>query len=649
MSGFCGLIYKHPVPAGSDADFRLRQQLAQLMRGVASRGPHASDSWVSGRVGLGHHLLREVPEAEREAQPLASADGRFIIVFDGRIDNRDEIFANLDNHLRPRIDCSDVEIVLAAHQCWREDAPRRLLGDFAYAAWDTVEQLLVGVRDPLAGRPFYYVDRDEYFAFASHDEALLSLPGISSAPNQDHLASLFVPRLDDYDQFASWYANVNVLHPGYRLRFKHGRSVAKFGHGTISCMEPFPFSSNGEAVEAFESVLRVAVSARLRTYGPAAMLLSGGIDSASVITAARSLISAAKQEPIRTYSALSDDEATCVESQAIRVLIESGPCSPTIVRTPSFHGGLSPDVMAKLVWDQADPISNSLIMHMPLFTRASADGCTSVLNGTGGDLVTAVPGYYASRMIREGRWRDAWRESQAIAANNTYLRHMSPQEIFLRGMLASMPDSVKVRVRQAIAALRIRAKSDIRFASKIFSANFLAKTNLPSRLRASKHAEPRITMFDAALGQDKSIDWLAHGQKGYDRVAGRFGLTSRDVWSDLRLVQFYFRLPVALRTDGGWTKSLVRRYLRLHGLPTIANRSDKQHIGWTFSDRLLAEHSHFPATVITSAEETFNAKCLSSLNLKAGVRNQQPQLSNEQNLYLKSSLSWLCRLGNSDT
>ena len=543
--------------------------------------------------------------------------------------------------------CPDVEIVLAAHRCFGEDAPKLLLGDFAYAVWDTVEQVLIAVRDRLAGRPFYYVDRDEYFAFASHDEALLSMPGVLFVPNYDHVASLFVPCLRDYDQFASWYANVAVLHPGSRLRFNRGVSVAELGERTVSSAEPFTFSSHAEAIEAFESVLRLAVSARLRTYGPPAMLLSGGIDSASVITAARSLLTPAQREPIRTYSALSDDESTCVESRAIRSLIESGSCAPTVVHTPSFDGGLSSDELAKLVWGQADPISNSLILHMPLFARARADGCTSVVNGTGGDLVTAVAGYYPGRLIRSGRWHDAWRESKAIAANNTYLHHQRPSEIFLRSMLASMPESAKERVRQAMAGLPAGTNPDVRLARQIFSPSFLAQTNLLPRLRVSEQTEPRITLFDAGVRQHTVMDWLAHGQIGYDRLAGRFGLASRDVWSDLRLATFYLRLPITLRTSGGWTKSLVREYLRARGLPAIADRKDKQHVGWKFSNRLVNEQAGLPPPRVSLAQQTFSAEFLSRLVVALDSGDSRAQFDNfspDQVFFLRATLSWVNRL-----
>jgi asparagine synthetase B (glutamine-hydrolysing) len=514
--------------------------------------------------------------------------------------------------------------------------------------------LLVAVRDPLAGRPFYYVDREDFFAFASRDEALLSLPGVSSAPNEDHIARLFLFSLNDYDQFAPWYADLRALNPGHRLHIEQNNRPVESRYRTLPDATPLNFASDQDAINAFESVLSDAVAARLRCYGPPAMLLSGGIDSASVITAARPLLLNAGRDPIRTYSAMSDDEAGCIESQAIRKLIESGPCTPSIVRTPSFEGGMSERALAKLVWDEAHPVDNSLVIHMPLFARAAADGCTSLLNGVGGDIATDVSGLYPTELLRRGEWLAAWNEAKATAANNTYLRHLSAQRILMRSLLDSMPLHISKRVRRAKTALAARKDSPVGLAEAIFSAEFIARNNLAARLLDPLAREPFVSMFDVAQQHAMNLDWMAHGQNGYDRLAGRFGLTSRDVWSDLRLVQFYFGLPLRLRASGGWTKSLVRTFLRIHGQAAIANRVDKQHVGWKFSHRLLerrGDHADESRTNDRRSGDIFASKIRSVDDNNAGCVNDQAvnrQGAVFDEFSMKSSVLWLGRCQRSD-
>ena len=572
------------MPAGSDADFRLRAQLHRLLSRVATRGPHGSDQWVSGRVALGHHLLREVPEAKHEAQPLESRDGRYVIVFDGRIDNREEIFSTIDPDLRPPHDCADVEIVLAAYLTWAEEAPPKLLGDFAFAVWDVREETLFAVRDPLAGRPLYFVDCDEFLAFASHDEALIGLPGITAAPNMNHLACLFIREADDYDQFGSWYADVKVLHPGFQLSFGANGWLHELRYWNFPDVSPLNFDSEHEAIEAFSSVLSDAVSARLRTYGPPAMLLSGGIDSASVLAAARPLLSGARRGPIRTYSAISDDENGCVESQAIRALIACGSCIPSTVSTPSFDGGLSVEELARLVWGEAHPIDNSLIILMPLFAQAAADGVTSLLNGAAGDVTTEVQALFPALYMRRGQFVAAWQAAKLAAVHNTYLRHSSALNIYRRSAASLAPDWIKRYWRAARAFSRRDGLE-----KRAFNSIALKYHGLPTDRMRLREYPPTQQMYDVALGATRSLDWIAHGQVGYDRVAGRFGLVSADVWSDRRLVEFYFALPLAIKANGGWTKALVRSFLDSQTGTAVSRRTDKTHIGSTFTERLITD------------------------------------------------------------
>ena len=572
------------MPAGSDAEFRLRAELDRLMSRIASRGPHGHSRWIDGRVVLGHHLLREVPEAKHEVQPLKSRDGRYVIVFDGRIDNREEIFSTVDPNVRPPNDCPDVEIVLAAYLTWAEKSPRRLLGDFAFAVWDVREETLFAVRDPLAGRPLYFVDRADFLAFASHDEALIGLPGITAAPNEDHLASLLMSNVDDYDKFASWYADVNVLHPGSHLHFGPNGSLHESRYWYFPDVSPLNFDSDEEEIEAFNSVLSDAVSARLRSYGPPAMLLSGGIDSASVLTAARPLLRDARRDSIRTYSAISDDEGRCVESQAIRALIACGPCIPSTVGTPSFDGGLSVEELARLVWNEAHPIDNSLIMLMPLFARAAADGVTSLLNGAAGDVTTWVPTLFPALHMRRGEFVAAWRAAKLAAVNNTYLSHLSALNIYGRSAASLAPDWFKRYWGTARGFIRRDGLEKRAFNS--FALNYHGLP--PQRVRLGPHP-PAQQMYDVALGASRSLDWIAHGQVGYDRVAGRFGLVSADVWSDRRLVAFYVALPLTIKAKGAWTKALVRSYLDSRTGIAVSRRTDKTHIGSTLTKRLITD------------------------------------------------------------
>src|SRR6266852_1652272 len=110
--------------------------LRRMTERIAHRGPDGSGYWIDGPVGLGHRMLHTTPESLQEKQPLLDETGKLCLVFDGRVDNREELKEALTaKGARLRTD-TDVEIVLRAYECWGEECLKRIIGDFAFVIWD---------------------------------------------------------------------------------------------------------------------------------------------------------------------------------------------------------------------------------------------------------------------------------------------------------------------------------------------------------------------------------------------------------------------------------------------------------------------------------------------------------------------------------
>ncbi len=192
MSAIAAVLRFHGEPAR-------RGETERLIAAMSARGPDGAVTWQSGGVALGHGMLHGTPESVAEVQPLVAADGRFRMIWDGRLDNRDELRRELDLHRIVPRDDSDPELVLQMFVLHGDRTPARLLGDFAFAVWDAVEQRLFCARDHVGARPFYYVFNDDFFALASEDEALLVLPDVSCEPCEDRLIYALVPSFDAFD------------------------------------------------------------------------------------------------------------------------------------------------------------------------------------------------------------------------------------------------------------------------------------------------------------------------------------------------------------------------------------------------------------------------------------------------------------------
>jgi asparagine synthase (glutamine-hydrolysing) len=138
---------------GTSVDFN---DLDRMLNTMNYKEPDGQNIWIEEGVGLGCTQIGEMP-GRHDDRMLSQRSGEpWVITFDGRIDNRQELFAILKSHVadisKP---ISDDELVLAAYEKWGQDCPKHLIGDFAFAIWDRVNHTLVCVRDHFGVKPLY--------------------------------------------------------------------------------------------------------------------------------------------------------------------------------------------------------------------------------------------------------------------------------------------------------------------------------------------------------------------------------------------------------------------------------------------------------------------------------------------------------------
>ncbi len=184
MTALAGLCRFDGCPDAGEA-------CARMLAAQELYGPDAVAQWSSGDVAFGRRLMRVLPEDAFDRQPLIGAGGRYILVADVRLDNRSEITDSLQ---LPGLSTSlsDAAVLLAAIERWEESFLDRIVGDFAFALWDTVRRRLLLIRDPLGQRPLHYHRGKTFFAFASMPKGLHALPEVPYAPDEDRIAQLLV-------------------------------------------------------------------------------------------------------------------------------------------------------------------------------------------------------------------------------------------------------------------------------------------------------------------------------------------------------------------------------------------------------------------------------------------------------------------------
>src|SRR5262249_11669323 len=179
MCGIAALVAYHYAANPVD-----RAELQKMRDHMAARGPDGAGDWhaADGRVGLAHRRLAIIDLSERGAPPMASEDGRTVVVLNGEIYNYRSLRKELEAQGRVFRTESDTEVLLHLYATRGADMVRDLRGMFAFALWDADKRALLLARDPYGIKPLYYADDGWTLRFASQVKALVAAGGVSLDP-----------------------------------------------------------------------------------------------------------------------------------------------------------------------------------------------------------------------------------------------------------------------------------------------------------------------------------------------------------------------------------------------------------------------------------------------------------------------------------
>ena len=558
-----------------------------LTGAMKRRGPDEQTHLSSGAVGLGHCMLRTTPESLDERQPVTSPDGNLTMVWDGRLDNRTELERELRGAGVSVRNRSDAELAFQCYSLWRDECPARLIGDFAFAVWDAEQSRLFCTRDCMGGRTLFHTRTETFFAFASEEEALLSLPGATLHANAEFVASYLMPDFRDVDIWQSWTENIRLLPSAQTMAISstgemHAKTYWELEEGTES-----HFDSDEQCNAAFLAVFGEAVRCRMRSAAPVSAMMSGGLDSAGISAMTQRLLPEMPGKEFHTYSAIADDPDSCVESQCIKSLTQDLAGNAHFVSVPSFSGMLDVKDLTDVAWSNAHPIDNSILLPEMMCLAASRAGHRVILYGGSGDLTMDVPERYIAHHLRARQWRRALSECTQASRNNTYLKGTSAFKLLLQNLwTAYVPAGIRYRARQLKAGARGH-----KVPPSIVKKEFAQDLRLSERIRATEDrpSAPFKSLQREHIDLLSSICGISSIQSSCDRIAGHYGIEARDPWADKRVVEFFVRLPLHQKVRNGWTKYLVRTAFGADLSPGVRWRLGKEHLGWNFVCRLLDE------------------------------------------------------------
>ncbi|MDT8322498.1 MAG: asparagine synthase (glutamine-hydrolyzing) [Bacteroidota bacterium] len=381
MCGISGII-------GADAPDRLRIMTQML----AHRGPDDGAVWTMPGAGLGHRRLSILDLSEAGRQPMASEDGRFVLVFNGEIFNYTELRDQLKGQGHVFRSRSDSEVLLRACVEWGDAVVDRLVGQFAFAFWDAEQRRLLLARDHLGIKPLYLAEHEGALYFASEAKAIAAVLPHTRALREDllpqYLAFLWVPGEE------TLFRGIRKMLPGSIAVYEDASLRSRRYWDPVEkwtaagSARPSP----AERDEEFRMLLRRAVRSQLMSDVPLGLLLSGGIDSTILLAEM-----AAEQESPRAFTAHYSSE-----SRARDVFEDDLPYAR--LAATEFHAELevatleddTPALLTDAVWHCDEPLADPTIVTNLALTRRARQRLTVLLSGMGADeLLAGYPRYPA--------------------------------------------------------------------------------------------------------------------------------------------------------------------------------------------------------------------------------------------------------------
>lgn len=381
-----------------------------MLAAVPYRGPDGFAARIDGSVCLGIAKMAVTREDLIERQPLVRAQSGCTIIADARLDNREDLLRQLPERTTGLI--GDAEIILRAYEAWGLDAVPRLLGDFAWIIWDHRRQTLVCARDTGGQRSlFYRVDSNQIVA-ASEIHQLFQDPAVSIVPNDDRIRDFLVPLnmyRNEKDGAATFFAGIQAIPAGHVLVVDGGSLDVKPYWKPPAGVE-IRYRTEDEYAEHFRALFFEIVRTRLRTAFPTGVMLSGGLDSASIAGTAQELYRAGEAENNGFSSfSLAYDGLACDEQDYIRDIQAKYGFDTRFVSAGAFAGRLQSEPPGFL----EAPNMGVRELRDALFGAAEATGARTLLTGDLADGCVGGSFLVFDSLLRQGQLGRFWQQLQA--------------------------------------------------------------------------------------------------------------------------------------------------------------------------------------------------------------------------------------------
>jgi asparagine synthase (glutamine-hydrolysing) len=588
---------------------RLGTATARMSGAIAHRGPDDSGVWVDGAAGvaLGFRRLSIVDLSPLGHQPMQSPSDRFVMTFNGEVYNHRDLRRELEGlgyHFRGH---SDTEVILAAFERWGIQASvKRFVGMFAIAVWDQRRRELSLIRDRLGIKPLFLYHQPGMLAFGSELKAIVAGEEFDAALDMSALTSylryLYVPAP------RSIFKHVVKIHPGHILTifnpaaelpasvpYWSAESVAKAGKAS-----QFD-GTDHEAVSELENLLTDAVRLRMQADVPLGALLSGGIDSSTVVA----LMQASADRPVKTFT-IGFDRKEFDEADHARAIAKHLGTDHTELH---LTGADALAVVPRMAEMFDEPLADPSQIPTFLVCQLARREVTVALTGDGGDeLFGGYNRYIDGERLIGGfqNWPRSIRKLTAASLTSVSARRWNRMQDALRPVFPAVARTRLIGDKVHKFGELLRAESSAGMYRSLLSAWQNPESFVMDAAHNGTH--------DGALAGGQSLALLEQmmlaDQRSYlpddllakvDRASMAVSLEARVPLLDHRVVEMSWRLPRVFKVRNGRGKWILRQILYKHVPAALVDR-EKMGFSVPIADWLSGPLRDWAGDLLLSAD-----------------------------------------------
>jgi asparagine synthase (glutamine-hydrolysing) len=486
--------------------------LRKMLDSIRHRGPDNSSTWGEMPVLFGHDRLSIIDLSDEANQPMVFDD--LVIVYNGEVYNYLEIKDELrEKGYRFRTE-SDTEVILAAYKEWGAECVTRFVGMWAFAIWDKTKKELFCSRDRFGIKPFYYIHSGDKFYFGSECKALRLSPVFRAKFNDRQISrGLHLGWVTYRDE--TYFECLKVLPERCNLAFKDGRVlITKYWDINPARRIQGTFEDKRQQFrELFEESTRLHMRSDVEIGG----LLSGGLDSSSIVSLIGSTYSEVR---LKTFTVYYEGEHQMDERPWAKEVVARYCNLDPFYYEPSENE--VSEAFAQIIDTHDFPIAASASVNCHFAMKLAAGQKIKVLlDGQGSDEY--ICGYpWSFHRLRAGTAN--WSEQQLYAAEYLY-----------RYPFLALDKTIPFQLEDVDGS---------RLNQHLYHLTF--NTSLPSLLHYG------------------------------DRVSMASSIECRVPFLDHRLVEFVFSLDDEDKVRDGWGKYILRHSMSDVLPQAISGRKDKQ-------------------------------------------------------------------------